>query len=104
LYEDCPPLVREFLSYMEVIKGRSKNTVQAYYIDLRTFFRFMKRYKQLVPVDTELTDILIADLDANFIRTITLSDIYEFLLYVSSERANESKTRARKVSCLRVFF
>lgn len=104
MYEDCPPLVREFLSYMEVIKGRSKNTVQAYYIDLRTFFRFMKRYKQLVPVDTELTDILIADLDANFIRTITLSDIYEFLLYASSERANESKTRARKVSCLRVFF
>lgn len=104
MYDDCPQLVREFLAYMETIKGRSKNTVNAYYIDLRTFFRFMKQYKGCCDRNLEFSEIPIADITIEFIKTITLSDVYEFLLFISSDRSNQSKTRARKVSCLKVFF
>lgn len=104
MYHDVPQLVREFLIYMETIKGRSKNTVNGYYVDLRTFFRFLKLHRNLVPADIPFTEITVDDLTIDFIRTITLSDVYEFLLYISSGRSNQAKTRARKVSCLRVFF
>lgn len=104
MYQDVPQLVREFLIYMETIKGRSKNTVNGYYIDLRTFFRFLKFYKGLCPPDLPFEEITVDELTIDFIRTVTLSDVYEFLLYVSSGRSNQAKTRARKVSCLRVFF
>ena len=36
---------------MQTIKGRSERTVMGYYIDLRTFFRFLSQYKGLVPAD-----------------------------------------------------
>ena len=89
---------------MEFIKGRSKSTVNAYYTDLKTFFRFIKRNKNLVDNDTDFNKIDISDINIDVIKTITLSDVYEFLLFVSSERSNNAKSRARKVSCLKVFF
>lgn len=103
-YEDCPQLMRDFLSYMEFIRGRSKTTVKAYYTDLKTFFRFIKIHKELVDNKLEFNQIDISDIDINLIKDISLSDVYEFLLFVSSKRSNNSKSRARKVSCIKVFF
>ena len=40
--QECPPVLREYLGYTETIKGRSGNTVDEYFIDLRTFFRYIK--------------------------------------------------------------
>lgn len=95
-YENCPALVRQFLYYMETIKGRSHNTVNAYYIDLCTFFRFLMVHKNL---SQEITA-----LDLEVISNITLMDAYEFLHYVSTDRSNNAKTRSRKVSAIRMFF
>lgn len=44
-YSECPGFLRDYLYYMLTIKGRSKLTVEGYFIDLRTFFRFLKKYK-----------------------------------------------------------
>ena len=38
---DCPEFLQDFLFYMETIKGRSPRTVDGYYIDLRSFIRFL---------------------------------------------------------------
>lgn len=103
-YADCPQIVRDYLFYLQTIKGRSERTVDGYYIDLRTFFRFIKLYKNLVAPDTEFSEISISDIDLNLIRSISLSDIYEFLHFVSSERDNHAATRSRKVSSLKMFF
>lgn len=104
ILDDCPQNVRDFLFYMETIKGRSVRTVEAYYIDLRTFLRFMKLHKGLVAKNTDLSGVKIADVDIDFIRDISLSDIYEFLNYTLSDRENNAKTRSRKVSSLRSFY
>ncbi|WP_270739207.1 tyrosine recombinase XerC [Massilioclostridium coli] len=103
-YHDMPPLAKDYLNYMLTIKGRSVRTVDGYAVDLRTFFRFMKMHRNLIPKDTEFTKIPIYDLNADFFRTIQLSDVYEFLNYSMKDRDNNSKTRARKVSSLRGFF
>ncbi len=104
ILNDCPPILRDFLFYMETIKGRSSATINSYYIDLRNFFRFMKELRGLLPSKTSFNKIPISDISIDFIRTITLSDVYEYLNYTLSERSNSAKTRARKVSCLRSFF
>jgi len=89
---------------MEVVKGRSVNTVEEYFIDLRTFFRTMKRMRGLVPPKTETENITISDIDIGFIRSITLQDIYEYLSYAKNERGNHARALARKACSLRVFF
>ncbi len=41
-YSDlCPAPMSDFLEYMLSIKGRSPKTVSEYYLDLRTFYRFL---------------------------------------------------------------
>lgn len=103
-YVQFPPLMVEFLNYMDAIKNKSKNTISEYASDLRTFFRFLKIYKGKVPENSEFDQIDIRDIDADFIRSVTLADAYAFLSYCKDERQNSARTRARKVSTLRAFF
>lgn len=103
-YKDFPPLMTEFLNYMDAIKNKSKNTVSEYALDLRTFFRFMKLQNGLVKAGTHFNEIEIKDIDEAFIRNITLTDAYAFLSFCKDERDNAAGTRARKVSALRAFF
>ena len=39
---EAPEVIREFLVYHETIKGHSKKTVDEYFLDLRTLFRYLK--------------------------------------------------------------
>ena len=103
-YHDCPQILRDYLFYLETIKGRSPRTVNGYYIDLRTFFRFLKMYRGQVDAKTEFSKIPITDITIDDIRQVTLSETYEFLHFVASERSNTANTRSRKVSSLRGFF
>ncbi len=100
----CPPIMKEYLGYMQTIKGRSENTINEYFIDLRTFFRYMKELRGLVPPTTLVEEILITDIDLAFIRSITTTDVYEYMNYLRNERSNSNKTRARKTSSVRMFF
>ena len=102
-FSEAPQVIRDFLSYMEIIGGKSRNTTLEYF-DLRTFFRFMKLHKRLVDENVEFEQILIDDIDINFIKDITLSDLYEFMTYVNHERNNNANSRARKIACLKSFF
>ncbi len=100
---ECPPILRDYLGYMETIKGRSENTVNGYFIDLRTFFRFLLIQRAIVIESSDAQpDIRLVDLD--LLRSVTLNDLFEFMNYTKSERSNTNVTRARKVSSLRRFF
>lgn len=100
----CPPILKEYLGYMQTIKGRSESTINEYFIDLRTFFRYMKELRGLVSPTTQPDEISISDIDMAFIRTITTTDVYEYMNYLRNERENSNKTRARKTSSVRMFF
>lgn len=101
--EECPAILKEYLLYMETVKGRSSNTVDGYFIDLRTFFRFLLIHRGICKTNPDnQPDIHLVDLD--LLRTVTLADLFEFMNYSKSERENSNVTRARKVSALRQFF
>lgn len=96
-----PKDARDFLSYLSTIKGRSNNTILSYAYDLQKFFKFLKCFRDEVPYDSE-TDI--SNLSIDWIRTITLSDLYEFMTYANLTENASARTRARYVATLRSFF
>lgn len=103
-YRDCPPLVVQFLYDSETIRGLSPRTVNAYYIDLRTFFRFLKQHRGLAGTNSEMEEIDIRDIELPFIRATSTSEIYEYLHYVTRMRGNSPAARARKLSSIKGFF
>lgn len=103
-YADVPPLVREYLNYTASIRGLSARTVNAYYIDLRTFFAFLLVHRGMLAKDALPEPTQMAAIDASFIAAIDKAEIYEFLFYATKDRSNASATRARKLSTLKGFF
>ena len=103
IYE-APQVLIDFLGYMQTVKGKSPKTVDEYYIDLRTFFRYIKYSKKLVPENVTFEEIAIKDIEINLIASITLTEVYEYLNYLLVERHNNAATRARKISSLKSFF
>lgn len=99
-----PEVVRQFLIYNEAIKNKSSASIDEYFRDLQTFFRYIKLIKGKVLDDTEFEKIKIDDVDLDLIKTITINDMYAYLVFCKDERKNNSTTRARKVSTLRQFF
>ncbi len=101
---EAPEVVKDFLGYMQNIKGKSQKTVDEYYLDLRTFFRYIKVLKGRASADEEFDKIPIDDIDIALIKTISLTDIYSFMDYSIKERKNNAKTRSRKTSSIKSFF
>ncbi len=101
---EAPEIIKEFLLYIENIGGRSTKTVDEYYIDLRTFFRFIIKYRKLVDNDTKFDDIDISMVNLDFVKSISFSDIVTFLNYCKEERKNKSAARARKTTTLKGYF
>ena len=100
---EMPKTVRDFANYKLAIENCSKKTVFEYLLDLRTFFRFLLAVKSGMPTN-DLTDLDISGLDLNFIRDISTTDIYEFLMYTGDERGNEWSAKARKLSAIKAYF
>ena len=108
-------LLLDFLSYHETIRGHSPKTVDEYFLDLRGFFRFLKLHRGLVPPDTEPEDIDISDVDLDFLRTVTRSEIYAYLSYLSRDKLRNARSRspsyglspasrARKIAAIRSLY
>lgn len=111
-FQDCPQVLREFLSYHETIKGQSQKTISEYYLDLRLFLRFMKMVKNEMPYTTDLDSLTIKDIDLEFIKMITITDIFDFLSYLANDRKTDESSdsgigaaaRARKLSAIKSFY
>ena len=101
---EMPNILRDFLNYMQTIKGKSVNTIQVYFYDLRVFFRFLKVHRNIEKNKDEFDKIIITDVDIDIIKTVTLSDLYSFMSFVSNSRDNSAHARARKVASLKSFF
>ena len=112
---EAPAIIRDFLTYHQTIQGHSRKTVEEYYLDLRGFFRFLRLERGQVPPGTPMEEISIDTVDLDLVRSVTLTDVYAYLDYLSNDRAkhpNSADTgyglspaaRARKVATLRSFY
>ena len=61
--QEFPLHMQNFLTYLETIRGKSSLTVDEYALDLRMFFRFLKRERGLVSPSLPFEQIPIDDVD-----------------------------------------
>ena len=102
-FEESPEIIRDYLMYLSVVKGKSPATVNEYFLDLRTFFRYLKVSRGFAKKE-DISDIDIMDINESIIKSVTLNDAYAFMLYLKNDRSNQELARARKVSALSSFF
>ncbi len=102
-YADVPDIVRNYLNYMIVIKGKSPNTVREYYYDLRLFIRYIQANLKGISLN-EINSVSLDDFDADIIKQISLNDLYEFMAYINNVHSSNDNYRARKVASLKSFF
>ena len=112
---DAPQVIKDFLRFQKKGKNHSDKTINEYFLDLRTFFRFIKMDKALIEPDTAFDDIDIMDVDLNFIKKIKKTDINNYIDYLRSDRKVKEGTKKetqglaatstqRKIACLKSFF
>lgn len=101
---EAPQPVREFLVYHDTIKGQSSATVDSYYLDLRTFTRYLMIERGLVPRDTPFEEIRVQDVNLDLYASVSLSDIYDFLAFLSRDRELNAASRARMITTLKGFY
>lgn len=102
--DDCPEYLSAYLTYIKVVQDRADRTEEAYYIDLRTFLRYLKIKHGLCDKGLEWGNITIADVPFDLVKSFSLGDAHQYLYYLRSERDNSSATRARKASALKRFY
>lgn len=104
-YDNAPQLIKDFIFYEQIVKGRSELTVKNYYNDLRTFFRFYKIQNGRADSDPDaFSEIEISDITEQDIRSVGLDTAQQFLIYMKDVRKNEQKARYRKGVSLRQFY
>ena len=103
-YSNAPNILKEFLYYSQTIKGLSPRTVEANFIDLQLFLRFIIQKRNNCIDNDFINEVSISDVNLDFISKITQSDILEFLYFVSNVRNNSAASRSRKISSIKSFF
>ena len=102
--DEAFPILKDYLYYKQTIQNKSLKTVDEYFIDLRTFFRYMKICRGLVSSDVDFDKIKIDDITEDLVKSVKLNDAYEYMDYLIRERNNKSAARARKCSSLKGFY
>ncbi len=112
---EAPPILREFLAYHETVKAHSKRTVDEYFLDLRNFFRYLKQTRDPSLSGLALDEIDIMDVGLEFVASVTLTDVYSYMTYLSRDRVQHQNSqnsdyglnatsRARKLATIRSFY
>lgn len=94
-------ILTDYFNYLTVIKARSQHTLSEYKVDLRLLFLYVyaSRNEGLPPppLDCSFADI-------EFIKSITIDDIYTFIAYCREERKCTVQTCGRKIITFRQFW
>lgn len=96
-----PKLVRDFLLDLTVVKNKSSLTVEEYASDLRTFLLFIASLRS---GEKDFSKLDISNMTLEDFTAIDYETVYEFLAYCKNTRDNSARTRARKLSSIRVFY
>lgn len=102
-YDFIPEYARNYLFYLINVQNKSEKTVYEYYLDLRTFFRFVVQTKNLTSEDNfDLVDA--SNCPVSVIEKLSLTELYTYLNFIREGRNNEARSRMRKTSSLKSFY
>ena len=93
----------DYLTYLDVIRGKAKRTVAEYCNDIALFLRWLHctLNKQLVSAcaDVNLLDVTVAELEC-----VTVAELYDYIRYLRDVRGNTPRSVSRRMSAVRSLF
>ncbi len=98
-----PEFLNDYLVHIRIVKGLAQRTIDEYCIDIKLFLKFILYIKE----DTDCQDIEkidISSMTVDDLKSVSISDIYNFIFYLSDERNNNDCARYRKISAIKSFF
>lgn len=101
---EAPPLIRDFLVYHETIQGHSRQTVDEYYLDLRSFARYLKQARDPSLRSVPMDHIPLDDVSLELFQSVTLTDVYSYMNFLTRDKGLNAASRARKVATIRSFY
>lgn len=103
-----PEFLNNYLKYNRFIVGKAESTINETFLDLRTFFRYVKIMddKNLINTISEenFRKIEIYDVKIDDLRNVTSTIISNFISFLRNTLNNEAKTRNRKLTSIRKFY
>jgi len=106
-YDNAPDWLINCMQLERAIIGKSANTVNTYFLDLRGFFQWVKVVKttgrQPRTADA-LRKVDILDLPFPTAVSITRNDIETYLVFLTEVLGNSPATRNKKLSSLKAFY
>lgn len=101
-YEDCPPVLMDFLRDLVITRNLSVRTANTYYIDCRLFLRFLRMTREDIP-EAQFDEITIEEMQEEDLRTVTREDVLEYM-YFCFRNEDSANTRNVKLSSIQSFF
>ena len=87
-----PEFLNDYLVHIKVTKLLSERTIQEYYFDIRMFLKYILLTFENSDI-TDISDVDISRFPQSYLKKITISDLYNFIFYVSDERENKERAR-----------
>lgn len=99
------PVLRDFRVYKLTSQNRTPKTVDEYICDLRIFLKFIiASRKDLQTFGEEFEKIDLSVVDASFLDSVSVTEIYDYQLYMRSDRGVSARTLARKMSAIKALY
>ncbi len=99
------PVLRDFRVYKLTSQNRTIKTVDEYICDLRIFLKFIIANRSDLPtLGEDFEKISLSCVNGEFLDGISVSEIYEYQLYMRQDRGISARTLARKMSAIKALY
>lgn len=98
-----PLFFSDYLTYLDVIRGKAKRTVNEYYHDIDLFLRWMHCTLNKLPV-SECADVALSAITTEELNRVTVSLLYDYIRYLRDVRGNTPRSVSRRMSAVRSLF
>ncbi len=98
-----PLFLSDYLTYLDVIRGKAKRTVNEYYNDICLFLRWL-HCKNLKRPEADCGEIDISEITVSEMEAVTVSVLYDYIKYLRDFRGNTPRSVSRRLSAVRSLF
>ena len=100
---DNPLFLNDYLTYLDVIRGKAKRTVTEYYNDIALFLRWLHCACNRLS-EADAADVRLCDCTLDEVRKVTVAELYDYIRYLRDFRGNTPRSVSRRLSAVRSLF
>ena len=89
--DENPMFLNDYLTYLDVIRGRSARTVTEYYHDISLFLRWVYAERNRLSKD-EIAEVKLSEISLELLKTVNVSLLYDYIRYLRDTRGNTPRS------------